>query len=263
MDLRSKEILIVMDSVRWDQFQNAETPNLDQMEVKRAHAQAPDTPTSMLAYLRNRSPNVVEGILSRCEEGGSCHPKRSPARVRQAFYRGLEHFKKPLSTFFKQKGYYTGFHSANPYTGMMREWLSTDFDEFRYDYEFNGREDDDILRKPLDHPNRKVFMVLWLMSTHNPYYSGEGTADYYGGDDTPKCKRTQQEAISYCDGLIGDLVSHCPKDTHLIITSDHGETFKGELGDVYGHEYYRRGHSMHNLHPKTFRVPFIECRIQN
>ena len=61
----------------------------------------------------------------------------------------------------------------------------------------------------------------------------------------------QVECIEYIDGLMADLFNKCPKNTWIIITSDHGELF-GEEG-YFGHGPI--------FHEKVFEIPFMEGRI--
>ena len=58
----------------------------------------------------------------------------------------------------------------------------------------------------------------------------------------------QIECVEYIDGLLGELMTRCPINTWLTVTSDHGELF-GENG-FFGHGPI--------VHDKVFEVPFVE-----
>ena len=58
--------------------------------------------------------------------------------------------------------------------------------------------------------------------------------------------------MRYLDGVIAELYDMVPKDTYVIVTSDHGELF-GELG------YFGHGPIMHE---KCFEVPYLEGKIR-
>ena len=69
-------------------------------------------------------------------------------------------------------------------------------------------------------------------------------------DDTvlAELRDRQIEAVRYLDGVVARLFDMVPKNTHVIITSDHGELF-GEDG------YFGHGPIAHD---KVFEVPFVE-----
>ena len=63
-------------------------------------------------------------------------------------------------------------------------------------------------------------------------------------------QNSQRRAVKYVDRLIKDFIKKTPFNTHVIITSDHGELF-GEDG-FFGHGPI--------CHPKVNQVPFMEFR---
>ena len=63
-------------------------------------------------------------------------------------------------------------------------------------------------------------------------------------------QNSQLRAVKYVDRLIKNFVTNVPQNTHIIVTSDHGELF-GENG-FFGHGPI--------CHPKVNEVPFIEFR---
>jgi hypothetical protein len=65
-------------------------------------------------------------------------------------------------------------------------------------------------------------------------------------------KERQVETVRYLDGCLRRAVGHRPKNTHVIVTSDHGELF-GESG------YFGHGPIMHE---KCFEVPYLEGKIR-
>jgi arylsulfatase A-like enzyme len=58
--------------------------------------------------------------------------------------------------------------------------------------------------------------------------------------------------VRYLDGVFEKLYDMVPKNTHIIVTADHGELF-GELG------YFGHGPIMHD---KVFEVPYLEGKIR-
>jgi arylsulfatase A-like enzyme len=65
-------------------------------------------------------------------------------------------------------------------------------------------------------------------------------------------RERQIEAVRYLDGVVGELYDTVPKDTYVIVTSDHGELF-GESG------YFGHGPIMHD---KCFEVPYLEGQVR-
>ncbi len=65
-------------------------------------------------------------------------------------------------------------------------------------------------------------------------------------------KARQVDALRYLDGVFTELWDLVPKNTHVIVTADHGELF-GESG------YFGHGPIMHE---KCFEVPFLEGKLR-
>ncbi len=65
-------------------------------------------------------------------------------------------------------------------------------------------------------------------------------------------KARQVDAVRYLDGVFTELWDILPKNTHVIVTADHGELF-GESG------YFGHGPIMHE---KCFEVPFLEGKLR-
>jgi Sulfatase len=65
-------------------------------------------------------------------------------------------------------------------------------------------------------------------------------------------RERQVEAVRYIDGVVAELFDSVPKDTYVIVTSDHGELF-GEGG------YFGHGPIMHD---KCFEVPYLEGQVR-
>jgi arylsulfatase A-like enzyme len=67
-----------------------------------------------------------------------------------------------------------------------------------------------------------------------------------------RLRARQVRAASYVDGVLGDLFDLVPRDTWIVVTSDHGELF-GE-GGWFGHGPI--------VHDKVFEVPFVEGKVR-
>ena len=65
-------------------------------------------------------------------------------------------------------------------------------------------------------------------------------------------KARQVDAVRYLDGVFSELWDLVPKNTHVIVTADHGELF-GEMG-YFGHDPI--------MHEKCFEVPYLEGKLR-
>ena len=60
------------------------------------------------------------------------------------------------------------------------------------------------------------------------------------------------DTVRYIDTVFEELFDMVPKNTHIVVTADHGELF-GEKG------YFGHGPIMHE---KCFEVPYLEGKIR-
>jgi membrane-anchored protein YejM (alkaline phosphatase superfamily) len=74
---------------------------------------------------------------------------------------------------------------------------------------------------------------------------------FFGERELKRMKNKQIECVEYLDSCLEKLFEKCPPNTHIIVTSDHGELF-GESG-LFGHGPV--------FHQKVFEVPFVEGLI--
>ncbi|MCA9000285.1 MAG: sulfatase-like hydrolase/transferase, partial [Planctomycetes bacterium] len=87
---------------------------------------------------------------------------------------------------------------------------------------------------------------------------GEGSERFKEGfqffdqDKLDQLRERQIQTVRYLDGVFEELYDMVPKNTHIIVTSDHGELF-GEAG------YFGHGPIMHE---KCFEVPYLEGMIR-
>ena len=75
---------------------------------------------------------------------------------------------------------------------------------------------------------------------------------FFDQDKLDQLKERQIDTVRYLDGVFEQLYDTVPKNTHIIVTADHGELF-GEAG------YFGHGPIMHE---KCFEVPYLEGMIR-
>jgi hypothetical protein len=75
---------------------------------------------------------------------------------------------------------------------------------------------------------------------------------FFDQDKLEQLKARQVDTVRYLDGVFSELFDLVPKNTHIIVTADHGELF-GEMG------YFGHGPIMHE---KCFEVPYLEGKLR-
>jgi membrane-anchored protein YejM (alkaline phosphatase superfamily) len=267
-------LFIIMDSCRYDSYQAAATPNIDQLGIAECR----------YSYASWTSPSHFTFLMGMV-------PHQSPRKVfasevyKQEFAKWVDRLGVPDLSFktfvpylslpkvLKDQGYRTiarvSMPVLNPYTMMSQH-----FDDYKL---MSNHNDFASMVKEIEFPDDEPrFYFLNLGETHYPYMlngddlpriSGihgvfKGMDDYLLVDkqveqktffDLEEMVRLQQQqvrCVEYVDNLIGDLFEKCPSNTHIIVTADHGELF-GE-DDYFGHGPV--------MHPKCFEVPFVEGR---
>jgi arylsulfatase A-like enzyme len=267
---RNHLIFVVLDSLRYDSWLAASTPNLDRLgPVERRWSYASWTAPSHY--------NLLTGLL----------PHQSPPHVyasdqyKEEFERynerlgidGIE-FRNMLPalflpSFLKSIGYRTHARVSmpvlNPYTGVNR-----DFDTYEL---MPVHNDMAAIVDAMSFDPGPTFWLLNVGETHYPYaLPGEdpstwprvsglhGVIKRMDGDDDAspaegfdqaqldQLRQRQVDALSYLDGVFGRLFERVPRNTWLVVMSDHGELF-GEDG------YFGHGPIAHD---KVLEVPFVE-----
>jgi len=75
---------------------------------------------------------------------------------------------------------------------------------------------------------------------------------FFDQDKLDQLRERQIDTVRYLDDVFEELYDMVPKNTHIIVTADHGELF-GEMG------YFGHGPIMHD---KCFEVPYLEGKIR-
>jgi len=75
---------------------------------------------------------------------------------------------------------------------------------------------------------------------------------FFDHEKLEQLRARQIDAVRYLDDVFQELFDLVPKNTHIVITADHGELF-GEMG------YFGHGPIMHE---KCFEVPYLEGKIR-
>lgn len=266
-------VFIVMDSCRYDSFVAAQTPNIDRIgHAQRRYAYASWTAPSHYAFtigmMPHTSPTDVVASEVYKEEFVQWRDRTGCPEI--AFKTFLPELSLP--NVLNKLGYRTVAKVSMPVLNKYT-LISQHFDDYKlmpHHNDFASMVDE--MKFPEDEPH---YYFLNLGETHYPYMlSGEdlphisgvhGVLKSIAREDasrtatsgaklpfTPErfamLHRQQSTCVEYIDRQIGKLMEIAPRNTHFIVTADHGELF-GEGG------YFGHGPIMHE---KCFEVPFVE-----
>ena len=275
-------VVVVLDSLRYDSFCEANTPVLSAVaEVERRWSYASWTAPSHY--------NLLMGLLPHTSPSGvyaSEYYKEDFVRYTHRLGVPDMEFKRLLPslylpTYLQQTlGYRTHAMVSMPVLNR-HTLLNHHFDT----YELMPRHNDmAAMLDQLQFGDRPTFQLLNVGETHYPYalpdedpsewprISGvhgvfkhlddhvvggalsddEAPNEFFDEATMEDLRRRQVRAAAYVDGLFERLLDIVPANTWLIVTADHGELF-GEEG------YFGHGPIAHD---KVFEVPFLEAKIR-
>ncbi|MCD6493907.1 MAG: sulfatase-like hydrolase/transferase [Archaeoglobaceae archaeon] len=186
-------VIIVMDSVSYEQWIKAKHPNIDKIGVtKEAYSYATWTQPSLYCMAKGFFPCPLD------------------EKYRRPIQTTLDG-KYPLREALKDHTFY--LFSDQPNIHFIPGFKEM-FDEVRYykEKEASKQMVNDFLNSNLKRP---FFAFFFFLKTHWPYLG------YRNFDETGKAM--QRKAIEELDNTVKPLLEL--KDTYFIITSDHGELF--------------------------------------
>lgn len=268
-------IYIVMDSCRHDSYSAASTPNMDRLgKAERRYSYASWTSPSHYAMLMGMVPHKSPRGVFASEV------------YKQEFAKWVDRLGIPDLSFktfvpqlslpkvLKNQGYKTIGRVSLPVLNQFTS-INKYFDDYRLMPTHNEFAK---MVEEVEFPDEQPrFYFFNLGETHYPYMLEEDELPHISGvhgvfkrmDDLLQTEtetekkaeksffnsaemeqlhKQQIRCVEYVDGLLGELFSKCPSNTHIIVTADHGELF-GEDG------YFGHGPVMHE---KCFEVPFLE-----
>ncbi|MCI0505776.1 MAG: sulfatase-like hydrolase/transferase [Gammaproteobacteria bacterium] len=267
-------IFIIMDSCRYDSFVRAHTPNMDaigeaQCRWSYASWTAPSHYAFLMGLMPHESPKNVyasevykKQFIEWVDRLGVSDlsfktflPQLSLPKVLNGLnYRSVGKVSMPvLNGFTLLNNHFDDYklmNDHNNFGGMINEiefsadqphFYFLNIGETHYPYMLPGEN--------LPHISgvHGVFKGLAKAESAEEIATS-GHADFFDQKTMNDLHQQQVRCVEHIDNLLGSLIEKCPKNTHFIITADHGELF-GEDG------YFGHGPIMHS---KCFEVPFIE-----
>jgi len=266
-------VYLIMDSCRFDSYLSASTPNIDRIgSVQRRWSYASWTSPSHSVYLMGLLPheNPRHIFASEVYKNEFAQWVERLGIDQLAFKDFLPQLSLPR--VLRSLGYRTTAKVSMPVLNQYT-LLNQHFDEYKLmenHNEFSG-----MIREIQFPKDQLQFYFLNLGETHYPYMLGgddlprisgvhgvfkslsekqsgiahaERQEQFFDAEQMNYLRNQQVKVIEYLDGLVGELLAKCPRNTHLIVTADHGELF-GEDG-FFGHGPV--------MHEKVFEVPFVE-----
>lgn len=280
--MKNNLLMIVFDSCRYDTFATAATPNISKLgETERCYSYASWTVPSHHVLLMGVSPHKSPQKVFASEVYKRDFLRWSDRlNIPDISFRGFVP-QLSLPAFLRKESYRTHGRVSMPVLNQTTA-LNSHFDSFKL---MESHNDFNAIIDELEfEASEPSFWLLNVGETHYPYtlpgetgkdlphISGvhgvfkhldevfvKGTPDQET-DDAAKfineeglsvLKDKQRRNVEYLDGLFVKLYERVPQNTHIIVTSDHGELF-GEGG------YFGHGPIMHE---KVFEVFFVEGRV--
>lgn len=267
-------VIVVLDSLRYDTWLEAAPTNLSRLgPVEQRWSYASWTAPSHYNLLMGLLPHSSPTHVYASEQYKHDYERYSDRLgVDGIEFRSLLP-SLYLPTFLRDHlGYRTCARVSMPVLNRHTP-INRGFD----DYELMPKHNDmaamlDAVDFRADQP---TFWLLNVGETHYPYATPDedpsewprisgvhGTLKRVGGDgDGPgffddeqlrTLRQRQVRALRYVDGVFEQLFDLVPRDTWVVVTSDHGELF-GE-GGYFGHGPI--------AHDKVLEVPFVEGRVR-
>jgi hypothetical protein len=277
-------IIVILDSCRHDSFMSAKANKITKLsggKVEKRYTYASWTAPSHYNLLTGLLPHTTPEQVYASEyykEDFFNYNTRLGAK-------GIEFAKMVPSLWLpgllrNSLGYHTHARVSlpvlNPKTGINR-----DFDSFQLMDSHNDMRS--ILPTMKFSDERPSFYMLNVGETHYPYakpdedssmwprisgvngvfkkldeaVTAEGKLvkddlQFFDQDKLDQLRARQIDTVRYLDDVFEELYDMVPKNTHIIVTADHGELF-GESG------YFGHGPIMHE---KCFEVPYLEGKIR-
>lgn len=284
-------VIVILDSCRYDAFMAAQTKTIQRISGGRVEKRytyaswtAPSHYNLLTGLLPHTSPAGVYASEYYKEDFYNYNQRLGSKGTDIDFAAMVPTLWLP--TFLQMKlGYDTHARVSlpvlNPRTGINRA-----FDSFQLMESHNDMAA--MIPTMSFDSGRPQFYLLNVGETHYPYAKpdedssmwprisgvngvfrkmnaqleerGDGEGDgrfkedfqFFDQDKLDELKERQIDAVRYLDGVFEALYDTVPKNTHIIVTADHGELF-GEAG------YFGHGPIMHE---KCFEVPYLEGLVR-
>ncbi len=281
-------IIITLDSCRYDSFMAAEPkviPKIGKVEKRYTYASwtAPSHYNLLIGLLPHTSPENVYAseyykedfynYNDRLGAKGIEFAKMVPGLWLPEFLQGTlgynTHARVSLPVLNPKTGINRGFDTfqlMDSHNDMAAMIPTLKFDGDRpHFYMLNVGETHYPYAKPEEDSSMwpRISGVNGVFRKMNDQIESKGEAaseddkfkeefQFFDQDKLDELRERQIDTVRYLDGVFEQLYDTVPKNTHIIVTADHGELF-GEAG------YFGHGPIMHE---KCFEVPYVEGKVR-
>jgi len=247
------QVLITLDSLRWDVFNRAYLPFMKSFPYAKAYTHGTYTLPAHESFFIGKLPTTFKGKFDTCARS-----HRVPEGTQQWRLNNPES-PGPAVVQLSGRNIVDGFNILGYKTlgtGAM-EWFNhlkpahikavDDFDEYYFN-RTDAKGQVSWLNEYLNEESSQPYFIFANFGeTHHPFsYDGRGGIDY---GDKERCLNAQAEAAEFLDTEVKRLISGM-RNTDIIICSDHGECL-GEDG-LWGHSFY---------HQKVIEVPILKIEV--
>lgn len=254
------QILITLDSLRWDVFKAAKLPTMKSQQYGPAWSHATYTLPAHTSFFMGKMPHSFDGNF--CDWAARSNNREIAGiplwRITSPESPGPGDLKltgKNLIHGFKSAGYATiGTGGVNWFNTGHQSHISQleDFEYFKWfgPYTHGPEQLEWSLRVARTvSPNQAFFMFINFGETHHRFQNADHmTPTDYG--NARKCFEAQVRSVEFLDKLVDKLINDDSiGKADILICGDHGECF-GEDG-LWGHGFY---------HPKVMEVPLAIIR---
>ncbi len=280
--MKNNLLMIIFDSCRFDTFKAAKTPNISRLgELRRCYSYASWTVPSHHVYLLGCSPHESpKGVFASEVYKKDFVNWGSRLNIPDISFKGFVP-RLSLPAFLREQGYKTNALVSMPVLNQTT-LFNTHFDRYQLMQKHN--DFNAIIDQLIFDEAQPYFYLINVGETHYPYtIPGEGNdlpiihgvhgvfkhmddlvggtvkgisaaqaEDFFHMDRLLSLKEKQRKNVEYLDSLFAKLYEKLPRNTYVMVMSDHGECF-GEDG------YFGHGPVMHE---KVFEIFSIEGRFK-
>lgn len=253
------QILITLDSCRWDTFEKADAPFLQSGNVRKCWSHATFTMAAHQAFFAGKLPHSFNG--DDYFDTAALGKRRKKVKA-QIWRLTNPEWDRPscmelegqnIKDGFRRRGYATiGTGAMNWFDPgkPASQPLLADFDHYRF-FPNPALGDGRNLRlqvrwvlETIAQLTQPYFLFINVGETHHKYQAeGHKLSAHWG--NAGRCARAQQASLEYVDELLSALFTELT-DYFAIICGDHGDCW-GEDG-LWGHGFY---------HPRVMEVPMV------
>lgn len=255
---QKNQILITIDSCRWDTFERAKTPFLKSGQYEKCSTHATFTMAAHQAFFAGKLPHSYSG---RKYFDTAALSKRRKQNQKQIWRLANPESTRPSHTLLEGRNIKAGFQKLGYTTigtGAMNwfddrkpatEHLLADFDHYKF---FPNPEcgDGRNLELQVEWALERVaetegpyFLFINVGETHHRYQAkGHGLEADWG--DASGCAEAQQASLEYVDEVLSGKLFPRLDNFLAVACGDHGDCW-GEDG-LWGHGFY---------HPAVMEVP--------